>query len=161
MTDPHAHKPIFQMSAVLLQTFQRSTDKWLLKKLRTTGRLCLTNQKLGALRTLADERKTTMPDDKSKFVIVVPFGQGYTVSCLQAFNPPTLDDTSSYVEVVVAPSHPLHPVLVEKTTMLSMAGDKSQIDGIGECYSPGVFSVLLDEDQVSSLMLLTPIKERP
>ena len=83
-----------------------------------------------------------MVDEAVKYPCIVTEEQGgYLLAILRNNN----QSKESYVELLVKEGHPLYDRVHGAAAMMNIAGPLQAVEGVGESYQAGVYSIYLDK----------------
>lgn len=83
-----------------------------------------------------------MVDEATKYPCIVTEEQGgYLLAILRNNN----QSKKSYVELLVKEGHPLYDRVHGAAAMMNIAGPLQAVEGVGESYQTGVYSIYLDK----------------
>jgi hypothetical protein len=80
--------------------------------------------------------------------VVTTEEEGYLVSVLMGASA----DKNSYVEVMVKPDAALYSTIHDFVSVLNIAGVHTAVEGVGESYNEGVYSILCNQQQYDALI---------
>ena len=129
--------------------FGSALDKWLLKYVRRKSLWLSPNNKAGVMRALEEETDAVLPG--CRHVIVAVQEAYYLVSILNDYNERGAD-SKSYVEVQLRPDHSMYGYLANAVAALNIAGESTAVDGLGEQYNAGVYSIIITPEQAQLLL---------